>query len=268
MKADLEAIVRATAKLLGEPPVAESTSDLARGATVEHEHTPSASADRPRPVVIDELSKIADLKEQGVLPDEQFQAMKMRLLAELASIEQRAAEEDQRAAEEEARKQRAAAREEERLEAERVDAERREWERQEKVIAEERAKQEQLAAAELSREHERAAKGLAKEKRQSRYAKAASTLKSTLYDEELAKRLRDERQTRMATATTAMPLQSKSEQSSATGEPPPPTPGWYPMSGDRGLQAYWDGQQWSAYTQWDGTAWVDVVPDGYNNNRG
>jgi len=41
---------------------------------------------------------------------------------------------------------------------------------------------------------------------------------------------------------------------------PSAAPGWHPVNGDQTKLAYWDGAQWAAYRQWDGTAWVDVPP--------
>jgi hypothetical protein len=35
------------------------------------------------------------------------------------------------------------------------------------------------------------------------------------------------------------------------------TPGWHPVDGDPTKVAYWDGEKWAAYRQWDGLQWVD-----------
>jgi hypothetical protein len=50
--------------------------------------------------------------------------------------------------------------------------------------------------------------------------------------------------------------------STTSGSPQMPTVGWHPVGGDSGLQAYWDGKQWSTHKRWDGKAWIDVVPPG------
>ena len=192
------------------PPVVTTKSEelVSAAGTLEADHharsTPAPS--RSQSVVIDELSKIAGLKEQGILPDAQFETMRTRLLTELALLEQRAAEEEEqrkqaaaedeawkereaaetallerRAAEEEERREREAAErqareavEAERLEAERLGAERREQECQEKAAAEERAKQEELAAAELARQQDQATKALAKKQRKERFAQVGA----------------------------------------------------------------------------------------------
>ena len=37
---------------------------------------------------------------------------------------------------------------------------------------------------------------------------------------------------------------------------PPPSPvGWYPVQGEPGMRAWWDGSAWTGYIRWDGFAW-------------
>jgi hypothetical protein len=45
------------------------------------------------------------------------------------------------------------------------------------------------------------------------------------------------------------------------GETPTTTvaPGWHPIQGDRTRIAYWDGNSWSAYRQWNGEQWVELI---------
>jgi hypothetical protein len=49
---------------------------------------------------------------------------------------------------------------------------------------------------------------------------------------------------------------------SETVRPTHPTgPGWYQVGGDPYFQAYWNEQGWSAYARWDGSSWIDVMPE-------
>ncbi|GEM_PF-2790503 len=49
-------------------------------------------------------------------------------------------------------------------------------------------------------------------------------------------------------------------QASAVVVPPAGrAPGWYPVVGDAGVLAYWDGGGWVASVRWDGQRWVDAA---------
>jgi len=46
-----------------------------------------------------------------------------------------------------------------------------------------------------------------------------------------------------------------------TGEVAAPTitPGWHRVEGDPMKAAYWDGEKWTAYRQWNGQQWVSLT---------
>jgi Short C-terminal domain len=41
--------------------------------------------------------------------------------------------------------------------------------------------------------------------------------------------------------------------------------GWHQVGDDERLRRYWNGHEWNAYMRWDGTAWVEALPEVTND---
>ena len=54
--------------------------------------------------------------------------------------------------------------------------------------------------------------------------------------------------------STAEPFAS----SEPTEDTQPMSPGWYPVAGDQGHQAWWDGASWTAQQRWNGSGWTAI----------